>query len=77
MIDVWNNSEGPQTCLSQKIKRTYTVLTDDSARIFRLIEKPKKALNDWQGTGHCVFKNEILIYIERIPIHPERGKGAS
>lgn len=57
-----------------KIGRTYTVLTDDSGRIFRLIEKPKKALNQWQGTGHCVFKNEILRYIERTPIHPERGE---
>jgi dTDP-glucose pyrophosphorylase len=57
-----------------KIGRTYTVLTDDNGRIFRLIEKPKKALNNWQGTGHCVFKNEILHYIERTPIHPERGE---
>lgn len=58
----------------EKIKRTYTVLTNDNGRIFRLIEKPQKALNNWQGTGHCVFKNEILSYIERTPIHPERGE---
>jgi|Deesub1362B_J571_1020462.scaffolds.fasta_scaffold00102_49 dTDP-glucose pyrophosphorylase len=58
----------------EKIKRTYTVLTDESGRVFRLIEKPKKALNNWQGTGHCVFKNEILSYIERTPIHSERGE---
>jgi dTDP-glucose pyrophosphorylase len=58
----------------EKIKRTYTVLTDDSGRILRLIEKPTKALNNWQGTGHCVFKNEILSYIERTPIRPERGE---
>jgi len=57
-----------------KISRTYTVLTDDSGRIFRLIEKPRKALNNWQGTGHCIFKNEVLRYIERTPIHPERGE---
>jgi dTDP-glucose pyrophosphorylase len=57
-----------------KISRTYTVLVDDNGRIFRLIEKPKKALNNWQGTGHCIFKNEILSYIERTPIHPERGE---
>jgi len=57
-----------------KISRTYTVLTDDNGRIFRLIEKPRKALNNWQGTGHCVFKNEIFHYIERTPIHPERGE---
>lgn len=57
-----------------KIGRTYTVLVGDDGRIFRLIEKPKKALNEFQGTGHCIFNNEILSYIERTPIHPERGE---
>ena len=57
-----------------KISRTYTVLVSDNGKIFRLIEKPKKPLNDLQGTGHCVFKNEIFSYIERTPIHPERGE---
>ena len=57
-----------------KIGRTYTVLTNDEDRVFRLIEKPKKPLNDLQGTGNCIFKNEILQYIERTPIHPERGE---
>lgn len=55
-----------------KIRRTYTVIVDNEDRIFRLIEKPRKALNDFQGTGHCIFKNEILSYIERTPIHHER-----
>jgi dTDP-glucose pyrophosphorylase len=58
----------------EKIKRTYTVLTDESDRVLRLIEKPKKPLNNWQGTGHCVFKNNLLSYIERTPIHSERGE---
>jgi len=58
----------------EKIRRTYTVIVDDNDRIFRLIEKPKRALNDYQGTGHCIFKNKILSYIERTPIHPERGE---
>jgi dTDP-glucose pyrophosphorylase len=57
-----------------KISRTYTVLTDNSGRIFRLIEKPRRALNNWQGTGHCVFRNAILNYIKKTPIHPERGE---
>jgi len=56
----------------EKIRRTYTVITDERGRIFRLIEKPQKALNNYQGTGHCVFKNGILDYIERTPIHHER-----
>lgn len=58
----------------EKIKRTYAALTDGSDQIFRLIEKPKKILNNWQGTGHCMFQNEILNYIKRTPIHPERGE---
>jgi dTDP-glucose pyrophosphorylase len=57
-----------------KITRTYTVLTGENGRIFRLIEKPRRPLDNWQGTGHCMFKNEILSYIERTPIHPERGE---
>ncbi len=57
-----------------KISRTYTVLTGPDGRVFRLIEKPKRALDNWQGTGHCVFKNEILSYIARTPIHPERAE---
>jgi len=58
----------------RKIKRTYNVLADENGRVLRLIEKPKNPLNNWQGTGHCIFKNKILSYIERTPIHPERGE---
>ncbi|MHC9544285.1 MAG: nucleotidyltransferase family protein [Vulcanimicrobiota bacterium] len=57
-----------------KISKTYTVIVDQENRLFRLIEKPKKALNNYQGTGHCIFRNELLSYIERTPIHPERGE---
>jgi dTDP-glucose pyrophosphorylase len=57
-----------------RISRTYTILSDEGGRVFRLIEKPKKPLNNWQGTGHCIFKNEIFSYIERTPTHPERGE---
>jgi UDP-N-acetylglucosamine diphosphorylase / glucose-1-phosphate thymidylyltransferase / UDP-N-acetylgalactosamine diphosphorylase / glucosamine-1-phosphate N-acetyltransferase / galactosamine-1-phosphate N-acetyltransferase len=57
-----------------KIGRTYAVIVDNNDRIFRLIEKPKKALNNYQGTGHCIFKNEVLSFIDRTPIHPERGE---
>jgi len=57
-----------------KIGKTYTVIVDDNYRVYRLIEKPKKALNNFQGTGHCIFRNGILSFIERTPIHPERGE---
>jgi len=58
----------------EKISNTYNVLIDDKNRVFRLIEKPKRVLNNWQGTGHCIFNNDLLSYIERTPIHPERGE---
>lgn len=57
-----------------KIRKTYTVIKDNEDRIYRLIEKPKVILNNIQGTGHCIFKNEILSFIECTPIHPERGE---
>lgn len=44
-----------------KIGKTYTVLTDNDGRIFRLIEKPKKALNNWQGTGTVSLRTRSCI----------------
>lgn len=59
---------------TSKIRRTYSIMHDENNRIFRLIEKPRQPVNNLQGTGHCIFKNAILSYIERTPIHPERGE---
>ena len=56
----------------ERIKRTYTVIQDDNGTIYRLIEKPRKPLNNIMGTGNCVFKNAILDYIELTPTHHER-----
>ena len=58
----------------QKISRTYAVFQDESRRIYRLIEKPRKPMNDWMGTGNCLFRNAILEYIDRTPINQERGE---
>lgn len=54
------------------IKRTYTIIQGEDGRIFRLIEKPRQPLNSFMGTGDCVFKHEILDYIDFTPIHHER-----
>ena len=54
------------------IKRTYAVIQDNDQNIFRLIEKPRNPLNNIQGTGDCIFKNEIYEYIDYTPIHHER-----
>jgi dTDP-glucose pyrophosphorylase len=56
------------------IKRTYTLIQNDNSRIHRLIEKPRSPLNNYQGTGDCVFRNSILNYIEVTPIHHERNE---
>jgi len=54
------------------IRRTYAIVKDEENRIFRLIEKPRRPINEFQGTGHCIFKNRILDYIDITPIHHER-----
>jgi dTDP-glucose pyrophosphorylase len=56
------------------IRRTYTLIQDESNRIHRLIEKPRSPLNNYQGTGDCVFKNSLLNYIDVTPIHHERNE---
>jgi dTDP-glucose pyrophosphorylase len=56
------------------IRRTYTLIQGEDSRIHRLIEKPKSPLNNYQGTGDCVFKNALLNFIEVTPIHHERNE---
>ena len=58
----------------EQIRRTYALVKDEQNRIFRLIEKPSKPFNDFQGTGNCIFRNQILDYIETTPIHHERNE---
>ncbi|MBN2161220.1 MAG: nucleotidyltransferase family protein [Spirochaetes bacterium] len=78
MIEEFNNSNLFGICgilgVEDKnlIKRTYCLIQDDQNNIFRLIEKPRKPLNNFMGTGDCVFRNQILEYIEYTPIHHER-----
>jgi dTDP-glucose pyrophosphorylase len=57
-----------------QIRRTYALVQNDQHQIFRLIEKPRKPINEWQGTGHCIFRNRILEYITITPTHHERGE---
>ncbi|MDD2773588.1 MAG: nucleotidyltransferase family protein [Elusimicrobiales bacterium] len=56
------------------IRKTYTVVKDDNNVIYRLVEKPRTPLNEFMGTGDCVFKSEILKYIEFTPMHHERNE---
>lgn len=55
-------------------KRTYAVIQGQDDRIYRLIEKPSKPMNNIMGTGNCIFKNEIFSYISQVPINQKRGE---
>lgn len=58
----------------EEIRKTYSVVEDGEHRIFRLVEKPRRPLNDLMGTGNCVFRNALLSYIARTPINQERAE---
>lgn len=45
-----------------------------SYRVTQLVEKPERPFNAFIGTGHCVFQNEALAYIDRIPPGPRTGR---
>lgn len=50
----------------EKIRRTYTIETM-SEKIVKLVEKPSIILSLWQGTGQCMFKKDILQYLDCKP----------
>lgn len=54
------------------IKKTYAVIQGEDDRIYRLIEKPSRPMNNIMGTGNCIFKNEIFSYIDQTPINQKR-----
>lgn len=58
----------------EAVSNTYAVLEDQQGRILRLIEKPRRALNDCQGTGNILFHNRILEYLPRTPINQGRNE---
>jgi dTDP-glucose pyrophosphorylase len=56
------------------VRKTYSVFEDQTGRILRLVEKPRRAINQYQGTGNCLFSNRILEYIEYTPINQARNE---
>lgn len=56
------------------IKRTYSLMINKEGRIFRLVEKPRFPTNNLKGTGYCIFRNEILDYIDKTPINAYRNQ---
>jgi|LGOV01.1.fsa_nt_gb dTDP-glucose pyrophosphorylase len=58
-----------------QIKKTYAVIyNEQNNQIYRLIEKPRKPLNNLMGTGNCIFKNAIFEHIPETPINQRRGE---
>jgi len=51
-----------------KISKTYSLVLDRGIYIQRLEEKPQKPPNNLMGTGHCIFKNEILELVPQVPV---------
>jgi dTDP-glucose pyrophosphorylase len=58
----------------EAVRNTYSVFEDQAGRILRLVEKPRRAINQYQGTGNCLFSNRILAYIEYTPINQARNE---
>ncbi len=58
----------------KEISKTYAIIQDNDSSIYRLIEKPRKPLNNIMGTGNCIFRNEIFDYISFTPINQTRGE---
>jgi UDP-N-acetylglucosamine diphosphorylase / glucose-1-phosphate thymidylyltransferase / UDP-N-acetylgalactosamine diphosphorylase / glucosamine-1-phosphate N-acetyltransferase / galactosamine-1-phosphate N-acetyltransferase len=56
------------------VKKTYAILEDQLGRILRLVEKPRRRINEYQGTGNIVFSNRILDYIPYTPINQSRNE---
>jgi NDP-sugar pyrophosphorylase family protein len=58
---------------ANEIQKTYSVFYNPiDNRIYRLVEKPRKPINNIMGTGICVFRNSIFDYIPYTPINHVR-----
>ena len=56
----------------EEVRKTYAVLEDERGRILRLVEKPRRPVNRFQGTGNILLSNGILEYIACTPINQLR-----
>lgn len=59
----------------ERICKNYTVSFDSvSSQIREVVEKPVQPLTPYIGTGHCLFRNDVLDYIDQISTDPQTGK---
>lgn len=58
----------------ERIRKNYTLaFGEESRQVWRLVEKPVRPFTPYIGTGHCVFRNEILGYMDLMPSDPRTG----
>ena len=59
-----------QVPVARVIRHGYGVMFDPyDYRVYRIVDKPRKAVNCFMGTGVCVFRNEIVEYLEPVYTH--------
>ncbi|MEZ4726481.1 MAG: sugar phosphate nucleotidyltransferase [Caldilineaceae bacterium] len=62
------------TTAPERIRQNYTLAFSETTRqVWRLVEKPVRPFTPYIGTGHCVFRNKILRYMELMPADPRTG----
>ncbi len=59
-----------RTADPSQVVKTYAVIQNENGHVYRLVEKPQRVINNWLGTGSCVFKSEALEYSASVPVHP-------
>ena len=58
----------------ERICKNYTVDFDNvSSQVFKVVEKPAQPITPYIGTGHCLFRNAVLDYIDQMPADPRTG----
>ncbi len=56
-----------QVPVTQVIGHTYGVIYDPyDYRVYRIVDKPRRPVNSFMGTSICVFRNEIVEFLDRI-----------
>jgi len=52
---------------AQIVGRGYGLMYDPfDYRVYRIVDKPRRAINRFMGTSICVFRNEIVEYLEPV-----------
>ena len=62
---------------AQIVVRGYGLMYDPfDYRVYRIVDKPRRAINHFMGTSVCVFRNEIVEYLEPVYSRESRERDA-